>query len=469
MLFCSQIFLFYFLPFFMLLYAALGRRWRIPILTVFSYVFYGWWNWRFVFLLFFATTLDYVFGLAIHRSNVPRVRRVYIVASVIMNLTLLGFFKYFMFASRSLAEVCAWLGTSYPSALLALKITLPVGISFYTFQSLSYTIDIYRNQAKPTRNFMDFACYVSMFPQLVAGPIVRYTHIETQLHTPFFSAERIYAGFQFVILGLSKKVLLADSASILANALFDSPNLAAASGWDAVLGVLAYAVQIYFDFSGYSDMAIGLGYFVGYEFPINFNSPYKSTSIAEFWRRWHITLSTWLRDYLYIPLGGSRHGTGKTYRNLALTMLLGGLWHGASWHYVVWGAYHGVLLAIERAQRGRNVLQKIPRLVQGMMTFALVNVGWVLFRAPDLPSALVTLGKVFGSNYRTVDVMNVVNAQVGLAAIGMGLVLAFFFRNTWEIGREAKWWKTLGLLMLFILCIGFLFGAVSHPFLYYQF
>ena len=469
MLFSSQIFLFYFLPLFLLFYWRAGQRARIRILTVFSYIFYGWWDWRFLFLILFSTAIDYYCGLWIHQSASEKKRKALLFLSVAMNLSLLGFFKYFMFANHSLAAVCSWIGLDYPDTLLAIHVILPVGISFYTFQSMSYTIDIYRRMAQPTRCFMDFACYIAMFPQLVAGPIVRYTHMENQIHRPFISADRVYQGLQFFILGLAKKVLVADSASILSNAFFDQLVPSQFSGWDAVFGVLAYTVQIYYDFSGYSDMAIGLGYFCGYEFPVNFNSPYKALSITEFWRRWHITLSTWLRDYLYIPLGGSRHGRWKTYRNLALTMLLGGLWHGANWHYVVWGAYHGIGLAIERALGDGNPLKKLPPILQWLGTFVLVMLGWILFRAQDLPTAWLIIRNIFSGDYSQINLLNVTDCRVGFAAVWLGLAIALFAKNSWEIGRNATLLKTLILLGLFILSIGFLFGAVSHPFLYFQF
>jgi alginate O-acetyltransferase complex protein AlgI len=469
MLFSSQVFIFYFLPLFALAYAAASGRMRINVLTVFSLVFYGWWNWKFLFLILISTVLDYVCGLGIFKSQAPRVRRAFLVASIVGNLSLLGFFKYFMFFSGSLEEFCAYWGLSYPVALASLQITLPIGISFYTFQTMSYTIDIYRGLAKPTRSFVDFACYVSMFPQLVAGPIVRYTHIERQLEHPRFGAERIYAGCQFFILGLSKKVLIADQVSVLADAVFGAADYAALSAWDVLAGVLAYSVQIYFDFSGYSDMAVGLGYFCGYEFPLNFDSPYKARSITEFWRRWHITLSTWLRDYLYIPLGGSRGGAWRTYRNLTITMLLGGLWHGASWHFVAWGGFHGLLLMGERALGGRNPVGKLPPVLQRAATFALVCLGWILFRAPDLPAALALMGRLAAPAYGSFGLLNVQNAPLGAVMLAAGMPVAFFAKNSWEIGTGPSWWKTALLLILFLLCLALLFGAVNHPFLYYQF
>ncbi len=482
MLFSSQVFLFYFLPALLLLALVVPRRHRILLLTVASYVFYGWWNWKFLLLLGFSTTFDYACGLAIHRSTDPRARRALLAASVVTDLSLLGFFKYFMFANRSLAEAASWLGLAWPDALLALQVTLPVGISFYTFQSMSYTIDIYRGLARPTRSLLDFACYLSMFPQLVAGPIVRYTHIEAQLANPRYSAERFWAGVQFFVLGLAKKVLLADSVSVLADAVFDGANPAALSGLDAAVGVLAYTLQIYFDFSGYSDMAVGLGLFLGYDFPRNFDSPYRSRSITEFWRRWHITLSTWLRDYLFLPVlyrraaalsaRGMRDRPAQLRAYLLaslLTMTLGGLWHGASWHFVVWGVCHGLLLMLERLLGRRNPLLRLPAVAQVAVTFALVAVSWVVFRAPDLGAARAILGRVVTGSYATLTLFALPVAPVGLAAVAVGTALAFGARNTWEISCQPSWWKTIGLLALFLLCLAFLFGAVSHPFLYFQF
>lgn len=336
MLFNSYEFIFLFLPIVLIGYYAVfrGHRARMIFLTVMSYIFYGWWDYRFCALMLISTWLDYVAGAKVASGTTSRARKAWVGVSLVGNLGLLGFFKYFDLGAQTLNELAKWLGRDSPLIPL-LHVTLPVGISFYTFQSMSYTIDIYRGCAKPARNFWDFACYVALFPQLVAGPIVRYHELAEQLVSRTHTLTKATRGAALFILGLAKKVIIADGVAPIVKLVFDAdgpPGFLAA--WS---GVLAYAMQIYFDFSGYSDMAVGLGLFLGFQFPQNFHSPYKSSSITEFWRRWHISLSSWLRDYLYIPLGGNRYGPMRTYVNLFITMLLGGLWHGASWTFVIWG------------------------------------------------------------------------------------------------------------------------------------
>jgi alginate O-acetyltransferase complex protein AlgI len=372
-----------------------------------------------------------------------------------------------MFIAKTGSDIFAALGVPFPSELLLVKVILPVGISFYTFQGLSYTIDIYRGIARPTRSFLDFACYIVMFPQLIAGPIVRYTHMENQLRVPCFSYARIYAGIQFFILGLAKKVLLADTASLIADGVFASTagQLNDLSSLDALLGGLAYTLQIYFDFSGYSDMAVGLGYFCGYDF----NSPYKSKSITEFWRRWHITLSTWMRDYVYIPLGGSRRGWGRTYVNLVVTFLLCGFWHGANWTFVLWGAFHGALLMSDRLTAGWSVLRRVPAVLRVAVTFVLVSIGWYIFRAPSVGVAMGLLGSLFNGDFVMREIIRIENWKVGLAAMACGMGIVFGCRNSWEISKDVSVAKTMALLLLLFLSVVFLFGNVSHPFLYFQF
>lgn len=464
MLFPSNIFLFLFLPVFLAVY-YLSRGRRLLVLTVFSYIFYGWWDWRFLFLIAFSTTVDWICGDRIAAADRPGRRKLYLLVSIVTNLSLLAFFKYFMFGAENIAAIGTALGLAVPGGLTALTIVLPVGISFYTFQSMSYTIDIYRGDAKPTRGFIDFAAYVSMFPQLVAGPIVRYSHMESQLRNPVFTSDRIYLGIQFFIIGLAEKVLIADTASLLGDAAFGAVAATALTAPDAVLGVLAYAVQIYFDFAGYSNMAVGLGYLCGFAFPMNFNSPYLAVSFSDFWRRWHISLSSWLRDYLYIPLGGSR---SKTYRNLVLTMLLGGLWHGASWNFVIWGGYHGMLLAVERALGDRNPLRRLPQRIQSLVVFGAVCAGWVFFRAEKLPSAL-GMFQAMGNWSGGLTLLPAEDVRFGLLATVLGLVIAFFLPNSWQIGRNASWPKTCLLILLALLSVVFILGTSEHPFLYYQF
>ena len=466
MLFNSYEFIFLFLPIVLLgYYVLLPQRARLPFLTVLSYVFYGWWDYRFCALMLASTVIDYASGLLISRAPDQRHRRFRIVVSVLANLSLLGFFKYFDLGARTVNALAASLGASSPLISL-LHITLPVGISFYTFQSMSYSIDIYRGVVKPARSFVEFACYVSLFPQLVAGPIIRYKDLADQMVSRTHTMQKAALGITFFIIGLSKKVILADGVAPLVARVFDLATPGLLESW---AGVLAYAMQIYFDFSGYSDMAVGLGFLLGFQFPQNFNSPYKATSITDFWRRWHMSLSTWLRDYLYVPLGGNRKGPIRTYINLFITMLLGGLWHGANWTFVVWGGYHGVLLALERVV-GKRGFARGPVIVQRAVTFLLVLFGWVLFRCSTLEQA----GSMFAG-------------MLGFHGAGLALVpwlkdfclpavmlvatagIAWGFRNSWEIRWKMGFWLAAALGALFVVSVGVILVNSSSPFLYFQF
>ena len=401
MVFSSHFFLYYFLPLALLAYYAAPKKLRHLTLTALSYLFYGWSNPVFILLMLTSTAIDYVCGRVIvgkvdqleaDTSRSQR-QRVAVTVSVIANLSLLGFFKYFHFGVDSYNALANAVGL--PAAALdgTLRVVLPLGISFYTFQSMSYTIDLYRGHARVLRNFVDFACFVSMFPQLVAGPILRFSEVSEQLRSRSHTLAKFARGAACVSLGMAKKVLLANPCGRIADFAFDAGSIDTLSAW---LGSIAYAFQIYFDFSGYSDMAIGLGLMLGFRFPKNFDSPYRSKSITEFWRRWHLSLSTWLRDYLYIPLGGNRFGPWKTYRNLGLVMLLGGLWHGAAWTFVAWGAFHGLFLALERARGGKPLWHQLPPGLQTAATFILVLFSWVLFRADSIGRAGEYLGRMVG-------------------------------------------------------------------------
>ncbi len=365
MVFTTYLFAFYFLPLFLFFYFALvgfSRQAGAPdghtclalnsLLVVASYVFYGWWNPWFVLLMLGITAVNYVCGRIIGLPGISPTQRLSVVTTaIVVSLATLGFFKYFLFFEANLNQVLAWFGAG---TVRVLEITLPIGISFYTFHALSYTIDVYRGTAPPVRSFIDFACYISLFPQLVAGPIIRYNTVADQLVSRSHTWEKLASGVTLFALGFAKKILLANPLGRVADAAFLAQSLRPQDAW---FGALAYAFQIYFDFSGYSDMAIGLGRMIGFEFPKNFDSPYKADSITDFWRRWHISLSTFLRDYLYIPLGGNRKGPVRTYVNLIVVMLLGGLWHGANWTFVLWGAYHGTLLAFERFRGKRSAFR----------------------------------------------------------------------------------------------------------------
>jgi alginate O-acetyltransferase complex protein AlgI len=470
MIFSSYEFIFLFLPLVLAGYYLIPNRGRTTFLTLASYFFYGWWDYRFCGLMLFSTVIDYGAGIGISRALTPRGRKGWMILSVVSNLSLLGFFKYFdMFASAVNYGISALFPehrTLNTETIPLLHLVLPVGISFYTFQSMSYAIDLYRDQAKPTRSFMDFACYVSLFPQLVAGPIVRYHELAEQLVHREHNWARAFTGCSFFILGLAKKVLVADGVAPLAEAAFGTT----APGFvDAWTGVIAYTVQIYFDFSGYSDMAVGLALLFGFQMPQNFHSPYKAVSITDFWRRWHISLSTWLRDYLYIPLGGNQRGSGRTYINLMLTMLLGGLWHGANWTFVVWGLFHGGLLALERAIGKNNPLSRSPLVLQRAITFILVMIGWVLFRATSIPQALDVYAGMLGVNGPSVDVAGCITWSLPVVMLPLSLLLVWFLPNSWQISHQPRMVWTGSLIVLFVVSVLVLLVNSASPFLYFQF
>jgi alginate O-acetyltransferase complex protein AlgI len=376
-----------FVVFFAVVYGAylcLSRhRHQNALLLAASYYFYAAWDWRFLALLFSSTLLDYVCALQIDASDRPRVRRAFLVASVVGNLSLLGFFKYCDFFLGSLETLLRQFGLSV--GVLRLDIVLPVGISFYTFQEMSYTIDVYRREVRATRSFLDFATFVAFFPHMVAGPIMRASILLRQLMGPRqITREFLGTGLWLIFWGLWKKVLIADNMAAIADRIF-AQSASVTSGM-AYLGVLAFAFQIYCDFSAYSDIARGLARLMGIELMQNFKLPYFAVNPGDFWRRWHISLSQWLRDYLYVPLGGNRGSETKTYRNLALTMLLGGLWHGAAWNFVWWGAYHGALLIGHRLLRGGREAAAATglgwsRIISIVVMFQFTLFGWLLFRS----------------------------------------------------------------------------------------
>jgi D-alanyl-lipoteichoic acid acyltransferase DltB (MBOAT superfamily) len=368
------------------------RRLRTLFLLAASYVFYGWWDWRFLGLITFTTALDWVLGLAMGRTRDRRARKRLLLVSLVANLGVLGLFKYWDFFASELAALLAACGL--PHDALLLNLVLPVGISFFTFQSLSYTIDVYRGELEPERDLASFALFVAFFPQLVAGPIVRARDFLPQIQvTPRLDQQGFERALALIACGLFKKAVLADSlGALLVDPFWDAPG--GQGTLAALCAVWGYAFQIYGDFSGYSDVAQGTARLFGYELCPNFDAPYLATSPRDFWRRWHLSLSTWLRDYLYVPLGGSRRGPLRTYVNLALTMLLGGLWHGASTMFVAWGGYHGGLLALDRwldVDRSRSAPQ---RWIARLLVFHLVCLGWVFFRSPDAARCAAVLDEL---------------------------------------------------------------------------
>jgi alginate O-acetyltransferase complex protein AlgI len=486
MVFSSHIFVFYFLPLSLILYYAMPKRGRNLLLTVVSYIFYGWANPLFTVLMFISSAIDYICGLLIanqfgHRkcdgpvplldrggSRTPS-QRIALIASICSNLSLLGFFKYFNFATESWNALAAALGASNLGLEFAFKVTLPLGISFYTFQSMSYSIDVYRGDARAIRNCIDFACFVAMFPQLVAGPIIRFSDIADQLQHRTHSLTRFARGVVFFSLGLATKVLLANPCGKVADTVF---NAASATCLDAWYGLTAYAFQIYFDFSGYSDMAIGMGLMMGFVFAKNFDSPYTSQSITEFWQRWHISLSTWLRDYLYIPLGGNRLRTYRTYINLAIVMLLGGLWHGASWSFIIWGGLHGSLLALERAAGKRPIYHSLPKPFRVGFTFLLVLITWVFFRAKDLPAAAAYFATLIGfgaTDASSLLLSGIIIKPYYLLTFALCALVVWAAPQTWDWSRCLAPYKVAVSLALFLISLIVLATQAYNPFIYFIF
>ena len=417
MVFSSVIFIFYFLPVFLIGYYVSG--WRAGALLVGSAAFYVWGEGAYVFLLLGLIGLNYAGSLWIDATAARRARLGILAGLVIADFGVMGFFKYSEFVAHNLNGLLA--NRPIPEAHHA----LPLGISFFTFQLVSYVVDVHRGSVKVERDPVRFAAYILMFPHLIAGPIVRYADIREEMHADRRKSGRIGLGIQYFIVGLAQKVLIANTVAPLADHSFGltAGHLDAAAAW---LGIWAYTLQIYFDFCGYSNMAIGLAFLLGFTFPRNFDYPYLSQSITEFWRRWHMSLSSWFRDYVYIPLGGNRLGGWKTVRNLLIVFFLTGLWHGAAWRFIVWGLYHGAFLMLERFGLGR-LLDRAPRLVRHLYALVVVMVGWVFFRADSLPQALHYLGAMADlGRVRPLDIamILVLNAQTW-AALAAGTLFAF--------------------------------------------
>lgn len=466
MLFSSLVFLFTFLPVTLLVYYLAPRKIRNVVLLAASLIFYAWGEPVYIFLMIISILFNYFCGLDIAvKEGKKKAQKRSLIFTIVVNLFILGFFKYYGFVITNLNAIL-------PFQIPYRNLALPIGISFYTFQTLSYIIDVYRGNVAVQVNLIDFGTYVTMFPQLIAGPIVQYADVERQLHDRKESLTKFGHGAWFFVMGLAKKVLLANTIG----AIYE--NVAAMNGMSVVtawLGCLAYTFQIYFDFSGYSDMAVGLGKMFGFDFMQNFNYPYISKSVTEFWRRWHISLGSWFREYVYIPLGGNRVTVPRHLLNLLIVWFLTGLWHGASWNFVVWGLFYGVILIIEKYITGK-MLAKLPGSVQTLYTMLLVMIGWVLFFSPDLGSALAWIGNMFGRKAtgfmdRQALYLIVRNWLFWVAGIigstplmhRLGRVLIF---------REEKPNSVLaGCVMvgLFLLCVAYLVTESYNPFLYFRF
>lgn len=476
MLFNSFIF-FIFLGVVLPLYYFLPKKFRNPLLLVASYIFYGYWDYRFVGLLILSTVIDFFIGKKLHLTNINRNRKLLLALSIIANLGILSFFKYFGFFIDSLTPLAGIFGGNLD--YLHLKIILPVGISFYTFQTMSYTIDLYRKKIEPTNNFIDFAVFVSFFPQLVAGPIERAKHLLPQIYkAPLPTRIQIEKGIVLIVTGLFKKVMIGDTTGRFVDHIFAQPDIYASP--ELLMALLLFSIQIYADFSGYSSIARGTAKLLGIELMKNFEQPYLSRNITEFWHRWHISLSTWLKDYLYISLGGNRIGKYRTYINLLTTMLLGGLWHGASWNFVIWGGLHGIYLTIHKFMlKNKKITESltytgIPAFLKQLFfifsTYVLILFTWLFFRANSFDTTSIFISKMvhWSSSEYTWQLFTIT------AVFYIAILLFDFFeyytgKHTFILKLNNKPVVYAILTCLFLVTMAFLLQTEPLPFVYFQF
>lgn len=448
------------------------KSWKNGVALMFSVVFYAWGAPQFVFILLASTIIDFYLVRHMHRQKSQKAKKTFLTLSILLNVGLLAYFKYANFFVDNLSSLFQELGMS---SLAWVEIALPIGISFYTFQTLTYSIDIYRGQDKPLEKVTDYLLYIMLFPQMIAGPIVRFSSIASQLRSRTQTNTQFVQGLYRFSLGLGKKVLIANPMGSLANGIIDGgiSDLSSPHAW---LGILAYTFQIYFDFSGYSDMAIGLGKIMGFSFPENFNNPYVSKSITEFWRRWHITLGAWMRDYLYIPLGGNKRGVFRNYANLWLVFLVSGLWHGAAWNFVAWGAFHGIFLVFDKLFL-LKFLNRIPKLIAISFTFIISMLGWVIFRIEDFNSALDYYSILFTGSWDFSQIaISSQHATVLSFAILFSFITLFKFGSRFEFHSlsesssiKQNTLKFVTTLCLLAVSLAWLTTSSFNPFIYFRF
>ena len=472
MVFSSNVFLILFLPVFLICYFVCPRKWRNIILLLFSIVFYAYGAPTFILLLLGSTIINFFLVKLLYKSENLIHKKLLAGLAIMISLGLLGYFKYANFFVDNLNAV---LGAFGLQPFTFAKVLLPIGISFFTFQSITYVVDTYRNVHKPMERLTDYMLYIIMFPQLIAGPIVRYCDIADEIRSREQNWPEILQGFYRFVIGLSKKVLIADVIGRQVDILLAGDLLTMGTG-TAWITIVAYTMQLYFDFSGYSDMAIGLGKIMGFHFPENFDNPYNSASVSEFWRRWHITLGTFMRNYLYIPLGGNRCSKPRMYFNLWVVFLLSGLWHGASWNFVIWGAYHGFWLVLERIGLGK-VYEKMGKIPSVIITFLIVTIGWAIFRIENLSDAFTFISRLFAFDFQSIAPINSLHfyamlivamafAFFSLSPLGKRGQTFFFYTEYSKKQHLAIW---LVSVLLFIFCLGALNASGFSPFIYFRF
>ncbi|MGE0567826.1 MAG: MBOAT family protein [Bacteroidia bacterium] len=473
MIFASPIFLLVFLPLVLIGYLLIPRKVKNIFLLISSIVFYSWGAPKFIFAILITTTIDFFLARLIYYSNTSFKRKIALTFSIVMNVGFLFYFKYCNFFIENLNNI---LSAFNLNGLPVLNVVLPIGISFYTFESITYLVDIYRRIHKPLNNFWDYQLYILFFPKLIAGPITRYHEIADQITERFNSDvfQNIIFGFSRFCLGLAKKVLLANTIGEYADFAFNDNSIYTNSSL-AWMASIAYTLQIYFDFSGYSDMAIGLGKMFGFDLPENFNFPYISKSITEFWRRWHMTLGNWMKNYLYIPLGGNKVNTKqRLFFNLFLVFLLSGFWHGADWNFIIWGIAHGTMIVIERLA-GEEKLSKIPSILRIVLTFLFVNIAWITFRTVNIHESMSIYHSMFSFHFQPIKITNYHSFYLTIGLLlSLGLLNTkyfklsnYFYEYAWDSKNSIYF--TIMAITLFTMSVSFIFGFGFNPFIYFRF
>lgn len=469
MLFSSLTFIFIYLPIVLILYFFTPRKYKNILLLVVSLLFYSWGEPKYIIIMIFSIVINYIFGIIMDKNKEKTTnKKIVLIISIIFNIGLLVLFKYANFIIGNINNI-------FNISIDKLNIIMPIGISFYTFQILSYVVDVYRKKVEVQKNILTLGAYIALFPQLIAGPIVRYETVEKELSERKHTLQNFIDGSKRFIIGIGKKVIIANNVAVIADQILDSSAINSYSSIIVWIGMISYTLQIYYDFSGYSDMAIGLGKIFGFTFLENFNYPYVSKSITDFWRRWHISLSSWFKDYVYIPLGGNRTSKPKRLLNIMIVWLLTGLWHGASWNFVLWGIYYGIILIIEKLFL-KNILEKLPNIIQMIYSFFIIVIGWTIFRIESLDNLLMIIGRMFSfdnsgiipfikNNY---ELLNYVIFIV-LGIVGMYPLIGKTIKNLDEKNKITQLFVNVFLIIVFIISILFLVKSSYNPFIYFRF